>query len=68
MDATVSAPARLLRQPEVLNRVPIAASTLWLWVKQGKFPRPLRFGPRCTAWREQDVERFIEAAGQAEAA
>lgn len=62
MDNTPS-PARLLRLPEVLSRLPIAKSTLWLWVKQGKFPAPVRLGSRVTCWREPDVDRFIEHAG-----
>lgn len=66
--AQVDTPGRLLRLPEVLNRLPIAKSTLWAWVKQGKFPAPVRLGPRVTTWRESDVTRFIEAAGQGEAA
>ncbi|EPR30384.1 phage transcriptional regulator, AlpA [Alkalidesulfovibrio alkalitolerans DSM 16529] len=57
-------PARLLRLPEVLARVPVGKSTIWLWVKQNRFPAPVKIGPRTTAWREDDVRRFIEEAGQ----
>lgn len=60
--------SRLLRQREVLSLVPIARSTLWLWVSQGRFPQPIKLGPRTTAWREEDVNRFIEEASKGAAA
>ena len=50
---------KLLRLPEVLKRMSVSRSTLWAWVKSGKFPQPIRIGPRFTAWLESDVEAFI---------
>lgn len=29
---------RLLRLPEVKHKVALGRSTIWLWIKQGKFP------------------------------
>lgn len=53
----------LLRLPQVLQIVPVGRSTWWQWVASGKAPSPVKLGPRCTAWREQDIRKFVEAMG-----
>lgn len=40
--------------------VPISASTLWAWVRDGRFPAPVKLGPRTTAWRVEDVRAYLE--------
>lgn len=50
---------RVLRLRQVLEIVPIAKSTLWLWVKEGKFPKPIKLGPKTTVWRFTDIEALI---------
>lgn len=35
--------------------LPIAASTWWAGVKSGRYPAPVKLGPRITAWRVEDV-------------
>jgi predicted DNA-binding transcriptional regulator AlpA len=50
----------LLRVRQVLERIPISRSAWWLGVSQGRFPQPIKLGPRTTAWREQDIDALIE--------
>ena len=50
---------KLLRLPQVLDRFPVSRSTWWAGVKSGKFPQPVKIGPRCTAWRSDDVDLLI---------
>jgi predicted DNA-binding transcriptional regulator AlpA len=40
--------------------IPISASTWWLGVKQGRYPAPVKLGPRITAWRVEDIRALIE--------
>ena len=50
----------LLRRPEVLDTVGIAVSTLYDWVASGRFPRPVRLGPkarRLAKRRRSNVDR-----------
>lgn len=47
------------RNPPVSPLIPISKSTLWLWVKEGKFPRGKKLSPRCTVWSEVEVMQFI---------
>jgi predicted DNA-binding transcriptional regulator AlpA len=61
-----------LRQPQIIGKkptandpglpalVPISASTLWEWVRTGKFPKPVKLGQRVTAWRVEDVRTYLE--------
>ena len=44
--------------------IPIKRSTLYAWVKDGRFPAPVRLGVRCSAWRVEDGRAWIENAGQ----
>lgn len=41
-----------VRLPQVLARYPVAKSTLYSWIQQGRFPKPVRLGPRTVAWTE----------------
>jgi prophage regulatory protein len=42
--------------------IPVARSTWWAGVKSGRFPRPVKLGPRITAWRAEDIWAFLEGA------
>ena len=59
---TLDAPrhGRLLRVRQVLERIPISRSAWWLGVSEGRYPKPIKLGPRTTAWREQDVDELID--------
>jgi prophage regulatory protein len=51
------------RLPQVLNVVPVKRSTLWLWVKNGQFPRPVKLGGT-TAWPVEAVRAWIAERNQ----
>ena len=51
-----------LRQWQVLTFVPISKSTLWRRVQVGSFPEPVKLSTRITAWRAEDLRRWIDAA------
>jgi prophage regulatory protein len=39
--------------------IPVSKSTWWLGVKTGHFPKPVKLGPRITAWRAEDIRTLI---------
>ena len=39
--------------------IPVSKSTWWAGVKAGRYPRPVKLGPRITAWRVEDIRRLI---------
>jgi prophage regulatory protein len=48
---------------QLLEKVPVSRSTLYQWVKDGKFPKPVRkSSSRCTFWNESDVNDWMENA------
>jgi prophage regulatory protein len=54
-------PQSLLRLRQVLKLVPIAASTWWAGVRSGRYPKPVKLGPRTTAWRASDILELIDS-------
>ncbi len=66
---TPSPPAGFLREPQVLALFPIGRTTWWRGVKEGRYPQPVKLGPRTTAWRRSDIDALLaKLGGQREAA
>ena len=40
--------------------IPVSKSTWWAGVKSGRYPEPVKLGPRITAWRVDDIRALIE--------
>ena len=53
-----------LRLPQVLNIVPISKSAWWDGCKTGRFPKPVKLGPRTTAWRAEDIAALVKQLGE----
>lgn len=51
----------LIRLPEVLRRLPVSRSGWWAGVKSGKYPQPVKLGPRTTCWKQSDIDRLIQS-------
>jgi len=49
--------------PPVPPIIPISRAAWWQGVKEGRFPQPVKLGPRTTAWRVQDVIDLIDEIG-----
>jgi prophage regulatory protein len=46
--------------PPVAPLIPVGASSWWAGVKSGKYPQPIKLGPRTTCWRISDIRKLIE--------
>ena len=44
-----------------IGPIPVSKSTWWAGVKSGRYPKPVKLGPRITAWRVEDIRALIEA-------
>lgn len=53
-----------LRLSEVLRLIPVGRSTWWSKVKSGEYPKPVKLGPRTTAWAAEDIAALIERIKQ----
>ena len=47
-------------QPPVPALIPVSRSTWWAGVKSGRYPQPVKLGPRITAWRVEDIRWLIQ--------
>ena len=52
-----------VRLPEVLKVFPVSKSTWWVGVKSGRYPKPVKLGPKMTAWRVEDIRELIASQG-----
>lgn len=58
---------RFLRLKQIIGtkdcpgRVPVSKSTWWLGVKDGRFPKPIKLGPRTTVWVEDQIDAIDDS-------
>ena len=57
-------PGGLSRIKKVLEKIPVCPSSWWQGVKEGRYPRPVKLGPKTTAWLNDDLNALIESLGQ----
>ncbi len=43
--------------------IPVSRSSWWEGVRNGRYPQPVKLGPRTTAWRVEDIRALIEKPG-----
>lgn len=43
--------------------IPVSKSTWWAGVKDGRFPKPQKLGPRTTVWRAEDIRALYKGDG-----
>ncbi|MGE0623179.1 MAG: helix-turn-helix transcriptional regulator [Pseudomonadales bacterium] len=53
-----SATSRFLRLPAVVEITGVSPATIYRWARQGYFPRPVRLGPRLSAWPADEVRAW----------
>ena len=48
-----------LRRKHVETRTGLSRSTIYQYMKDGVFPKPVLLGPRAVGWLESDVNEWI---------
>ncbi|RNJ61777.1 MAG: AlpA family phage regulatory protein [Porphyrobacter sp. IPPAS B-1204] len=54
-------PPRLLRLPEVMDRVGLRRSAIYQRMSEGRFPKSRTLGARCSVWVEAEINDWIES-------
>lgn len=54
-------PQQFYRLPQLKQRLGVSGSTIWNWIKQGKFPRGVKLSENCTAWSASDLEAWVQS-------
>jgi prophage regulatory protein len=49
----------ILRRPQVQERTGLSRSTLYQYIKDGGFPKPVQLGLRAVGWLESDISDWI---------
>ncbi len=55
----------LLRREEVEKRVGLARSSLYREMRAGRFPLPVRVGPKAVRWVASEIEDWVAARPRA---
>lgn len=58
--AGVPPPPRLLRLPEVIERVGLRRSAIYQRMSEGRFPKCRSLGAKCSVWLESEINEWIE--------
>ena len=51
--------------PPIPPIIPVCKTAWWNGVKAGRYPQPVKLGPRTTAWRASDIRRIAEQEPEA---
>jgi excisionase family DNA binding protein len=57
--------SKLMNRREVASLLNVNERTLDRWAKVGRFPAPIRLGPKTYRWRAVDVEQALADLAQA---
>ena len=49
----------ILRRKQVELRTGLSRSTIYQYIKDGAFPKPVHLGPRAVGWLESEVSEWI---------
>lgn len=50
---------KILRLPEVKARTGLSRSSIYAYIKQGKFPHHIALGERSVGWYESEVDAWV---------
>ena len=45
--------------PPIPAIIPVSKSTIWEWVKIGRFPAPIKLSSKVTVWKVEDIVAVI---------
>jgi prophage regulatory protein len=52
-------PAKIIRLPEVKQKVGLGKSVIYDKIKKGEFPKQIKLGTRASGWLESEVNDWI---------
>jgi len=52
---------RLMRKPIVLDITGLTNSTLYYFINEGTFPKPVKLGKRTVAWKESEITAWVNS-------
>ncbi|MCF6243874.1 MAG: AlpA family phage regulatory protein [Sulfurovum sp.] len=49
------------RIQKVMERTGLCKSTIWLWAKEGKFPKAIKLSRRVTVWNMAEIDAWLKS-------
>lgn len=46
--------------PPMPGVIPVSKSSWWDGCRKGKYPKPIKLGPKTTVWRVEDIRALIQ--------
>ncbi len=56
---------KILRLKNVIEKTGLSRSTIYAYMKEGRFPQAIRLGARAVGWNENDIDIWIEGCQEA---
>lgn len=50
---------------QVANHFGVSRATVWRWVQNGSFPKPIKLSPGCSRWKIEDIKKWAESRSEA---
>ena len=51
----------ILRLPSVKTRTGLSRSTIYLRIREDKFPKPINLGDQAVGWLETEIDEWLES-------
>lgn len=56
---------RMIKLHAVISKVGLSKPTIYSRIREGKFPRPVKLGPKSVAWVEYEIDSWLTEKMQA---
>lgn len=57
---------KILRIARVSERTGLPKSTIYQYIREGRFPKPIPLGQRSVGWKEEEINDWINSRQRAE--
>lgn len=54
----------ILKLPAVKSATALSRSSIYAFIQQGKFPKPLKLGARAVGWKADEITAWIESRAE----
>lgn len=54
-------PQTFIRLKELVQRIGVGRSTVYKWIEEGSFPKPVHLGPHAVAWLVTDIVEWEQS-------
>lgn len=57
---------QIIRLPDVMRKTGASKPTLYKWMREDRFPKPIKIGARAVGWFDSEVNDWIKSRPRAE--